>query len=296
VSKAGNDLVRITIDDLPKYSPWPKRLLSQDPFAVRNKTEKEVLREFQDEKWGSLLEKVRARKSPTLAELEKIYTDTAAVSPCYDDGNFYLATWQQMQDRHVDLYAEFLGPHVAGASCLVELGAGYGSKLLGIAAREGFSDLPLFAGEYTQSGRELISILAKSMNKPVAIGHCDFRTLTIEGMSIPEDAVIFTSYAALYVPLLSAGFVDLLARLKPRAVVHFEPCYEHYQESSFHGLMCKRYIELNDYTRNLAGIIEQGRSQTGLSVRTTRNILGNNPFLPISVIEWAPAGRSEILQ
>ena len=294
--KAGDGLVPITFDDLPKYSPWPKRLLSQEVFAVRNKTEKEVLREFQDEKWGRLLEEMRGLKDPTLAELERVYADTVAVSPCYDSGNFYLASWQQMQDRHVELYAEFLRPHVKGACALVELGAGYGSKLFGVAAREGFSGLPLYAGEYAPSGRELISIMANSMNKPVAVGHCDFRTLTIEGMSIPEDAVIFTSYAALYVPLLAEGFVDFLARLKPRAVVHFEPCYEHYQESSLHGLMCRRYIELNDYTRNLAGIIERARSPTGLSVRTTRNILGNNPFLPISVIEWAPAGRSEVLQ
>jgi len=30
-------------------------------------------------------------------------------------------------------------------------------------------------------------------------------------------------------------------------------------------------------------------------VRVRENVLGSNPFLPISVIEWAPAGRSEIL-
>ena len=269
-------------------------MLSQDALAVKSKTEEEVLREFQDEKWGGLLEKARAFKSPTLREIENVYTDTSLVSPCYDMGDFYLATWQQMQDRHVDLYAGFLKPHIKGASCLVELGAGYGSKLFGLAARDAFSELPLFAGEFAQNGRELISILASAMKKPVTVGHCDFRTLKIEGIPIPEDAVIFTSYAALYVPRLSSGFVELLARLKQKAVVHFEPCYELYREDTFHGLMCRRYVELNDYTRNLAGVIEDGRSRAGLSVRITRNVLGSNPFLPISVIEWAPAGRSDV--
>ena len=254
------------------------------------------MREFQDERWGGLLKKARTLKNPTLHDIQRVYTDTDAVSPCYDSGNFYLASWKKMQDRHLDLYAEFLKPHVKGASCLVELGAGYGSKLFGLALREGFSRLPLFAGEYAESGRELISILANSMKMPVAVGHCDFRALAIEDISIPEDAVIFTSYAALYIPRFSLDFVEFLARLKPRAVVHFEPCYEHYLESSLHGLMCRRYVELNDYTRNLASVIEAGRDQARLSVRTTRNVLGNNPFLPISVIEWAPAGRSEVLQ
>ena len=285
-----DDLVRITMEDLPKYSPWPKRLLSQDPFAVKSKTEKEVLREFQDEKWGGLLRKALVLKSPTLLDIDQAYAGTNATSPCYFDGSFYLATWQQMHNRHMELYAEILKPYVKAASCLVELGAGYGSKLFGLALCDGFSELPLFAGEYAQSGRELISILAKSMKKPVAVGQCDFRTLTVEDISIPEDAVIFTSYAAHYVPRLSNDFVGFIARLRPKAVVHFEPCYEHYQESSLHGLMCRRYVELNDYTRNLAAIVDEGCSREGFSVRVTRNVLGSNPFLPISVIEWAPAG------
>ena len=69
----------MTIDDLPKYSPWPKRLLSQDPFEVKNKSEKEVLREFEDERWGGLLEKVRALTSPTLLDIEKVYTDVESI-------------------------------------------------------------------------------------------------------------------------------------------------------------------------------------------------------------------------
>jgi hypothetical protein len=296
MNKVSDELVRIAMDDLPKYSPWPKRLLSQDPFPVKNKTEKEVLREFEDEKWGRLLKKALALENPSLLDIEEAYADTNSIFPCYEAGNFYLATWQQMHDRHVKLYADFLGPHVRGASCLVELGAGYGSKLFALALRDGFSGLPLFAGEYAKSGRDLISILAKSIKRPVTVGYCDFRTLTISNISIPPNAVIFTSYAAHYVPRLSNNFVDFLARLQPKAVVHFEPCYEHYDENSLHGMMCRRYVELNDYTRNLAGVIDEGCKRDGFSVRAARNVLGNNPFLPISVIEWAPAGRSEVLQ
>src|SRR6266581_3439119 len=94
--KGNDDLVRIEIDDLPKHSPWPKRLLSQEPFAVKSKTEKEVLREFEDEKWGSLLKKALVLESPTLRDIEEAYANTNGASPCYDAGNFYLTTWQQI--------------------------------------------------------------------------------------------------------------------------------------------------------------------------------------------------------
>jgi hypothetical protein len=281
-------LTPISLDDLAKYSQWPKRLLSLEAFAVKYKTEKEVLREFQDEKWGQLLKQVRSLSNPTLLEIEQAHVDLKTVFPCYDAGAFYLANERQMLDKHLDLYAEVLRPHLKDASCLVELGAGYGSKLLSLAQREGFSKLPLVAGEYTQSGRDLISILADALGKRVAVGHCDFRKLKIEGVTIPENAVIFTSYAVHYVPELSMDFVGFLSLLKPRAVVHFEPCYEHYSMDSLHGMMCRRYVELNDYARNFVTIIEASCNSEGIQVRMRKNVLGSNPFLPISVIEWAP--------
>lgn len=290
------DRVPISLDELPKYSHWPRRLLSLEPFEVRYKTEKEILREFHHEKWGPLLERVRSMSTPTLLDIEQACTDFNVVSPCYDGGLFYLANARQMLARYLDLYAEVLRPHLQGAGALVELGAGYGSKLFGLAQREGFSSLPLVAAEFTRSGQDLISLVAGLWKKPVAVGHCDFRKMKIEGVTIPENAVIFTSYAVHYVPELSMDFVRFLSRLKPRAVIHFEPCYEFFAADSLHQMMCRRYMELNDYGRNLVTVIEAGRQRDGISVRMRKNVFGSNPFLPISVIEWAPAGRSEVLQ
>lgn len=283
------DLVPIAFDDLAKHSVWPKRLLGLETFGVRHKSELEVLREFQAERWAALLERARSLEHPTLSDIEQIYNDHTAIAPCYVDGNFYLANQKQMLDAHLDLYAEILAPYIAGASCLVELGAGYGSKLLGLSSREAFSRVPLAAGEFTENGRALISLLATHLKKSVSVGHCDFRTLTMANVEILEGAVIFTSYAAHYVPELPIGFVQFLTRFKPRAVVHFEPCYEYFDEQSLHGLMCRRYMELNDYTRNLASVIEAGRRREGISVRVRKNVLGSNPFLPVSIIEWSPA-------
>jgi len=282
--------VQISLNDLPKFSDWPQKLLSLESFEIKHKTEREVLREYQDEKWGHLLKQVRTLTNPTLRQIDTMAADFNARFPCYEADAFYLANEQQMLDRHLELYADVLTPYLDGASCLVELGAGYGSKLFGLAQREGFSRIPLIAGEYTQSGRDLISILAESLRRPVAVGHCDFRTLTIEGITIPEDAVIFTSYAVHYVPQLSMDFVRFLSALRPRVVVHFEPCYEHYPMDQLHGLMCRRYVELNDYTRNLVTVIDGGRTRDGVSLRVRKNVVGTNPFLPISVLEWSPVG------
>ena len=61
-----------------------------------------------------------------------------------------------------------------------------------------------------ESGCALISLLARELKKKVNVGRCDFRTLTASGLQIPEGAVIFTSYAAQYVPEMSKEFVGFL--------------------------------------------------------------------------------------
>lgn len=282
------DLAPLAFDDLAKYSAWPKRLLGLEPFDVRQKSEREVLREFQDERWGALLAHVKGLDRPTLFDVEEVVSGPAADAPCYLDGSFYLANQKQMLAAHLDLYAEVLEPLVHGASCLVELGAGFGSKLLGLSLRERFSNIPLAAGEYTESGCAMISLLAGKLNKRVDVGRCDFRNLTVGGFEIAEGALIFTSFAAHYVPELPMGFIGFLRGFKPKAVVHFEPCYEYFDERSVHGLMCRRYMELNDYTRNLATVVEAGRRGDGISVDVRRNVLGSNPFLPLSIIKWSP--------
>lgn len=276
----------LSLDDLPRYSEWPARLLGLEAYLVRYKGEAEVRREYEVDKWGALLRQVRALEAPTVLDVESAFVDLDAVLPCYEDGSLFLATERIMLDKHLSLYERTLRPYLDTANALVELGAGYGSKLLGLGGRHGFADIPLYAGEYTSAGRELIELVSRTSLREIKVGHCDFRNMRIEGLNVPENALIFTSYATHYVPSLAAGFLDFLAALKPRAVIHFEPCYEHFAGPTLHSLMCRRYVELNDYNRNLASLVEEQRAAGRILSRVRRNVLGSNPFLPLSVIEW----------
>jgi hypothetical protein len=283
-----NKNIRISFEDISKFSNWPKKLFSPQTCEVKYKTEKEVLREYQQDKWGELLKQVKKINNPTLFEVEQTYNDLDSIFPCYDQGAFYLTTGKKILKKHLDLYEKILGPHLKTASCLVELGAGFGSKILGLAQQATFSNLQLIACEYTKAGREIIALLASSLKKKILIDYCDLRKLKINASIIPKNSVIFTSYSAHYIPKLSLDFVNFLSKLKPKVVIHFEPCYEYYDERSIYGLMCKRYVELNDYNRNLVSILTQAKNENLISVKSKKNILGSNPFLPISIIEWTP--------
>ena len=284
-----NNSKKLEMNDLAKWSPWPARLLSIEPFGVMQKTPESVQREFGDEKWGSLLNFFANKDSVTLANVEAAEQNLDEIIPCYErSSGFYLATAREANRQQINLYLDLLKLHVDGASCLVELGAGYGSKILALSREPPFDTLPLYAAEYTQTGCDLIELIAHKEKKQIQVGACDFINLQISGLQIPENSIVFTSYSVHYVPALKQKFVNFISNLRPKVVVHFEPCYQYYDPATVHGLMCMRYTELNGYTRNIASAIKEGCLAIGADFQADRNLFGSNPFLPLSTITWSP--------
>jgi len=58
---------------------------------------------------------------------------------------------------------------------------------------------------------------------------------------------------------VSKVYVHAIAALRPAAVVNVEPCYEHCSSSTLTGLLRRRYIEINDYNRNLMSVCVHSR-------------------------------------
>ena len=55
--------------------------------------------------------------------------------------------------------------------------------------------LDLIALEYTKSGCDLMNLIGEKTGKDIKVSFCDFNTLDFGGVQIPENAIIFTSYA-----------------------------------------------------------------------------------------------------
>ena len=73
----------ILFNDLPRYINWIKHTLSRRDFAIKYKTEEEVIREYDNEKWGGLLEKVKKSLNPSLEEVEIESNSFDQVSPFF---------------------------------------------------------------------------------------------------------------------------------------------------------------------------------------------------------------------
>ncbi len=281
----------VSIEELPRYSPWPARLLGIEPWKKRRKTRKEVIREYDDEKWSSLLREARRLGDGVTLEKIKGFERGGARECCWDDGRLKLLTPENSMRRQMAIFRECLESYLP-ASALVELGCGYGAILLELARLKRMRGLPVFGGEYTDNGCELTRLLGKQLQVDLTVGKCDFGSRVLTQLPIPPGALIYTSYAVPYVRQLKRQFVDGFLRLKPKVVVHFEPCLEHCKDDDLLHLLVRRYIELNDYNRNLLTVLKEAEKSGDITLVEERPIVfANTPFLPISVVAWKPATR-----
>jgi hypothetical protein len=279
----------IALNDVALHSPWPSRLLGLAEWRQRSKTPEEIIREFNDEKWAAITSMIDDNPGITVESLDfKIMKDREIAY--MHDGRFFVAPWSDVHNLNLDIYAATLAKCLEGSpSALVELGAGYGSVILNLARRISLRNHPLFAGDLTTNGTAALKRLAANGNVQISAGLCDLRTGKISGFEIPPNSVIFTCFAAFYIPELAMDFVSFLTSFKPKAVVHFEPCYEHHSDGRLFSLLCQRYIQLNDYNRNMISVLQEAERIGLIEILEERpNVAGANPLLPTSILTWRP--------
>ena len=278
------------LDDLPKYSPWPKRLLGLEPYLTKDKSPEEIEREFGREKWGALLERFRANPEATLDDVDRWASGNAGQSLASVGEHLVLMTPEESHNAYIAYIADAIEKFLP-ASAIVELGCGYGSVINGLGKRGEFAGLDLHAADFTRTGPELAGLIAQNEGLTLRIGHCDFTRPELTDLDVPPGAIIYTAYAAQYVDELGPHFVEGLIALEPKAVVHIEPVYEHAGGSTLLGLLRQRYIQANGYNRNLSTILHDHEALGSLEIlEETAPAFGPNPLLAASVIAWKPRG------
>ncbi len=278
-----------TLDDLPRFSPWPSRLLGLQSWEQKQKTPQEISREYENEKWGALLEQVKTTdRLVTIKEVETEMFAHTTETICNIGDDLLLLSAAEMHQRYLDFISASLASYLP-ATALVELAAGYGSIQLGLVSRDMFSKMPLIAGDFTPSGVELIRRFSTAQGLEVQAALCDFNAQPITTLSIPSGAIIYTVYGLSCVPFLSVETIRAIASYSPKMVINFEPCLEHCDSNSLLGLMRKRYIEINGYNTNLVTLLHEEQDIGNIRIIEERPCaFGKNPFFSASVIAWEP--------
>ena len=264
----------IPLDDLPRHSPWPARLLGLAPWFPPVRDAAKNAAEYDQGKFDLLLKwhkehggdpaAVRAFETRGGAEVAVSVGDALAVLPR-----------AEAFARHDALIADSLAPSLAGAASVVELGCGWGYNLWDLARR--FAG-PAYSG--AESSANAIKLAARFgvEVRPSDLLADDFRWLA----KLPRPLVVFTVYAVAVLPTFGPA-LRRLAAAGPLDCFHFEPVLGLCDDSLL-GLLRRKYAEANDYNRDLWDAL---KSTPGVEIVQARaSVYGVNPLSPTSVVRW----------
>lgn len=278
---------RIDLNDLPLWSQWPARLLGLSSWIVPTRTIEKIEAEYNQDKWAQRLDFYKSMGgSVTPADIETASLESlpSAEKWCVSVGDeLYETNILDARKAYDALIREAIVPFVEECETVVELGAGYGYNLW--LLNQHLRGHVFVGGEYASNAVYLASLLFQDQSG-ISVRQFDFydpETYTFL-KTIPAPVVIFTVQAIEQLPRASVVFDTLLTyRDRISSVIHIEPIY-HQEDKSLLGLMRRRYIEINDYNRDLLDQLQE-RPEIRI-VRKELNVLSLVPLNSIGIIQW----------
>lgn len=279
---------KISLNDLPQYSPWPSRILGLSSWSRDARNKDENYREYENEKWGPLVQSVS--KNPGECSLEKVskvsWEDTSSVL-CAKGNEFFICDPDIAYSQLAEELAEEFRSKI-GSDSLVEMGAGYGNILFRLIRLLNISQ-SVVAGEFAPSGQYLIREIAKTEGINIRVADCDFNSKPMLACAAPKNAFIYTCASIHYVPDLQMNFIDKLLELRPCFVAHYEPLWQ--ADNTLISLMRNRYLEMNQYNTNLRFLLNDAESAGKIKIIKQRDdLLRINPLMAYTLIIWKPTG------
>lgn len=275
----------LRLSELPAWSPWPARLLGLDRFQVPKRDVDKIEAEYNRDKWLKCLEAFRDSRGTMDARALRLFGyggNARQLRAGVHRGRLVTATVEALLDAYDEMLADAMAASIAGSRTVVELGASFGQIMWGLAQR--FPDRAYRGGEYSENAVALAKELY-AKGPDIAVGRLDFYDDAYEVLERAEGPVtVFTSQAIEQIPS-AAHIIDVLAKYRDKivSVFHLEPSYELYDDSLL-GLMRRRYIEINDYNRDLVGAL-QGRGDVRI-LRLEPEVIGWNPFNALALVQW----------
>lgn len=276
----------IEIDDLPRWSNWPLKLLGLETFHPPARTTAKIEVEYGQQKYASCLrawqESGRTLDASQL-RLHHYAQNPVTLRAAVYKGRLVAASAPQIIAWYDDLLVEWMGAAIGRARTVVELGAGFGHIMWSL--RQRFPGKQWRGGEYTDTAVRLAAGLFRS-HPDIAVERFDFYA---DSYAILESAeapiVVLTSQAQEQIPD-SRSTLDTLARYRDKIIAsfHVEPAYDLQDPATLLGQMRRRYIEINDYNRNLFGELQ--RRPDIRVLRMARDVIGWNPFNSLGMAHW----------
>jgi Methyltransferase domain len=280
-----NALKELDLNELPKMSAWPARLLGLTAFGEVKRDHAKIQEEYSDDKWQKCHDILKAsnyKLSPHDLRMNYHEFTSGDLRPCLLNNKLHLACIADIMPLYDTLIDKLVRPSLEQTGQLVELGCGPGFIMDMLSRR--FPKSRFMGGDFADSAIELAKKLYPDP-KHISVQKLDFYADSFPVIEKAEGQVtVFTCQALEQIPDCSKTIKTLAKyRDKIKSVVHLEPCYDLYDDTLM-GLMRKRYIEINDYNRNLVSTL---RGTDDIEVMSCEPcVIGWNPFNALAATEW----------
>jgi hypothetical protein len=286
--KTNKHVKKIGVDELPKYSPWVKRLLQLEPFRQPVRNIDKIDAEYDKDKYAKLLTYAKEHPGCTTADIASSQSPSDKNMVCFSTkSELFLTTYADYVKRQDENLINTLAEPISRARIVVELGCGYGNNLSVLS--NAFPNRQWLGGEYSNNAVELAARLFKN-HKEIAVlpfNWYDSNWSILE--DLPEKALVFTRHTIEQLPQAKTVIPTLLKyKNKIKEVVHLEPVNEFCDQHTTLGMMRKAYTVMNDYNTDLFTILKNAKVQI---LKTDTDIFGGNPLNPTSLIHWKFSGE-----
>ncbi len=270
------------------------KLIFADTKPHFKKSNQSLIREFDNDKWGKMLKLFKNCSNRKLEYLEKI-----------EDGEedkfvFYKNKYYRVDPSFLRKYIKSLLiksvkrlSNIESIDHIVELGSGYGSKLLSIAlSSRKLSKKKYIALDISNSALELINSLFNEKNINLQTKLFNYRDELITSLKLPNPSLLITSYGLHYKKeftlldiknFISSGFV---------AGIHFEPCSDLIENlnNKLYSSLSIKYMIYNDYTLNISSPFIKAHEERLINLKISSQCLGVG-LLPGNLITWSVKKR-----
>lgn len=248
---------------------WTRRLFGLESFSVQRTLEK-VDAEYEQDKYKKLLSRdftaLEKVKESEFADSGLTQDSTHVIS--YGDELFETTLFGARQQERA-LITSVVERH--GSTPLCELGCGYGYNL------SFFPGFETYGGDYSLSAVELGRQFGFDLQPFNYYNDADYDFLR-------PGSTVLTCHSMEQLPDASSFLASMRKRKHLiKRVIHLEPTHVS-SRSTLLGLMRNRYIDLNDYNRNLIVLLQQARDVEILAL--SYDLFGMNPLNSSNMIVW----------
>ena len=278
----------IPLTDLPKWSPWPARILGLSDWSVPNRTVEKVDKEYDKDKYLECLIYAKEQNSTdadTVKAFEFHLEKLTSICVSHEE-KLYEMSADQIMPANDALLIESISPLIEEVDTIVEIGCGYGYNLWQL--NKHFPNKIYRGGEYSPNAVQLAAMLYKDHDN-ISVEECNFYDnsyAVLEQCKPNEKVLLITRHAIEQLPTV-APFLQTLTQYFDRlsAVCHLELVYQNY-DNTLLGMLRQRYATVNDYNNDLLTLLED---RPDIAIKTNNpDVFGHNPLNSTSLLTWQP--------